>query len=179
MLGKALSGGIYPVSAVLADDEVMLTIGRGQHGSTYGGNPVAARVAMAALQVGTGESVFSCRLCRLHTSCPMRVAIGKHVQTSTAPCAWGGGTSRMQAESWSIQAPLDVASADCLHVDRLPPQHVAARCTIVSAHHRHGQMPALQDPKCFKSSVQAPEEELLGERAESGLRALRILWRRG
>ena len=42
---------MYPVSAVLADDEVMLTIGRGQHGSTYGGNPLGARVAMAALQV--------------------------------------------------------------------------------------------------------------------------------
>lgn len=51
MLGKALSGGMYPVSAVLADDEIMLTIGRGQHGSTYGGNPVAARVAVAAVKV--------------------------------------------------------------------------------------------------------------------------------
>lgn len=52
ILGKALSGGMYPVSAVLADNEVMLTIGRGQHGSTYGGNPLAARVAIASLQVG-------------------------------------------------------------------------------------------------------------------------------
>uniref|UniRef100_A0A7S3QKE3 Ornithine aminotransferase n=1 Tax=Dunaliella tertiolecta TaxID=3047 RepID=A0A7S3QKE3_DUNTE len=51
VLGKALSGGVYPVSAVLARDEIMLTIKRGQHGSTYGGNPVAARVATAALQV--------------------------------------------------------------------------------------------------------------------------------
>ncbi|KAL4443353.1 hypothetical protein ABPG75_011090 [Micractinium tetrahymenae] len=51
ILGKALSGGTLPVSAVLANDEVMLTIGRGQHGSTYGGNPVAARVAIASLQV--------------------------------------------------------------------------------------------------------------------------------
>ncbi|KAL3151801.1 hypothetical protein ABBQ38_012770 [Trebouxia sp. C0009 RCD-2024] len=57
VLGKALSGGIYPVSAVLADDEVMLTIGRGQHGSTYGGNPVAARVAKAALQVLVEEKL--------------------------------------------------------------------------------------------------------------------------
>ena len=51
ILGKALSGGVYPVSAVLADDEVMLTMQPGQHGSTYGGNPVAARVAMEALEV--------------------------------------------------------------------------------------------------------------------------------
>ena len=50
-LGKALSGGVYPVSAVLADDEVMLTIKAGEHGSTFGGNPLAAKVAMAALRV--------------------------------------------------------------------------------------------------------------------------------
>lgn len=56
ILGKALSGGIYPVSAVLANDEVMLSIQRGQHGSTYGGNPVAAKVAMAALQVRPSTS---------------------------------------------------------------------------------------------------------------------------
>lgn len=53
VLGKALSGGVYPVSAALADDDVMLAIQRGQHGSTYGGNPVAAKVAMAALQART------------------------------------------------------------------------------------------------------------------------------
>jgi len=51
VLGKALSGGMYPVSCVLADDEIMLTIKPGEHGSTYGGNPVAAKVAMAALDV--------------------------------------------------------------------------------------------------------------------------------
>ncbi|XP_005994597.1 ornithine aminotransferase, mitochondrial [Latimeria chalumnae] len=51
ILGKALSGGLYPVSAVLCDDEIMLTIKPGEHGSTYGGNPLACRVAMAALEV--------------------------------------------------------------------------------------------------------------------------------
>jgi len=51
ILGKALSGGVYPVSAVLADDEVMMVIKPGQHGSTFGGNPIAARVAVAALEV--------------------------------------------------------------------------------------------------------------------------------
>lgn len=51
ILGKALSGGMYPVSAVLARDEIMLTIGRGEHGSTYGGNPLAAAVGKAALKV--------------------------------------------------------------------------------------------------------------------------------
>lgn len=51
ILGKALSGGVYPVSAVLADDDIMLTIKPGEHGSTFGGNPVAAKVAIAALEV--------------------------------------------------------------------------------------------------------------------------------
>ncbi|MGN6618376.1 MAG: ornithine--oxo-acid transaminase [Ilyomonas sp.] len=51
ILGKALSGGVLPVSAVLADDEIMLTIKPGEHGSTYGGNPLACAVAMEALQV--------------------------------------------------------------------------------------------------------------------------------
>ena len=51
ILGKALSGGVSPVSAVLADDEIMLTIKPGEHGSTFGGNPVAAKVAIAALEV--------------------------------------------------------------------------------------------------------------------------------
>lgn len=51
VLGKALSGGMLPVSAVLADDEIMLTIRPGEHGSTYGGNPLACRTAMTALEV--------------------------------------------------------------------------------------------------------------------------------
>jgi ornithine--oxo-acid transaminase len=57
ILGKALSGGMYPVSAVLADDEIMLTIKPGQHGSTYGGNPMAARIAMEALQIIKDENL--------------------------------------------------------------------------------------------------------------------------
>jgi ornithine--oxo-acid transaminase len=51
ILGKALSGGTMPVSAVLADDAIMLTIKPGDHGSTYGGNPLACKVAIAALEV--------------------------------------------------------------------------------------------------------------------------------
>lgn len=57
ILGKAISGGVYPVSAVLADDEIMLTIKPGEHGSTFGGNPVAAKVAIAALQVVKDEKL--------------------------------------------------------------------------------------------------------------------------
>jgi len=57
VLGKALSGGVYPVSAVLARDEIMLTVKPGQHGSTYGGNPVGCAVAMAALEVVKEENL--------------------------------------------------------------------------------------------------------------------------
>uniref|UniRef100_A0A7S1BYR5 Ornithine aminotransferase n=1 Tax=Corethron hystrix TaxID=216773 RepID=A0A7S1BYR5_9STRA len=57
ILGKALSGGLLPISAVLASDEVMLTIKPGQHGSTYGGNPLACKVATAALEVLRDEKL--------------------------------------------------------------------------------------------------------------------------
>lgn len=57
ILGKALSGGVYPVSAVLADEEIMDCIRPGEHGSTYGGNPLACTVAMAALDVVKEENL--------------------------------------------------------------------------------------------------------------------------
>ncbi len=58
LLGKALSGGMMPVSAVLADDEIMLTIKPGEHGSTYGGNPLACKTAITALQVLKDENMI-------------------------------------------------------------------------------------------------------------------------
>ncbi|ETV96768.1 ornithine-oxo-acid transaminase [Aphanomyces invadans] len=57
ILGKALSGGVYPVSAVLTSDEIMLNIKPGQHGSTYGGNPLGSRVAIEALKVLKDENL--------------------------------------------------------------------------------------------------------------------------
>ena len=57
ILGKAMSGGVYPVSAVLADDEIMLCIKPGEHGSTFGGNPIAGKVAIAALNVIKDEKL--------------------------------------------------------------------------------------------------------------------------
>jgi ornithine--oxo-acid transaminase len=57
LLGKALSGGFYPVSAVLADNDIMEVIRPGQHGSTFGGNPLASRIAMAALEVVKDEKL--------------------------------------------------------------------------------------------------------------------------
>jgi ornithine--oxo-acid transaminase len=67
ILGKALSGGVYPVSAVLADNEIMNVIHPGQHGSTFGGNPLAAKVAVAALEVVSEEKLAqnACRLGKL------------------------------------------------------------------------------------------------------------------
>ena len=57
ILGKALSGGVFPVSAVLADDSIMMCIKPGEHGSTYGGNPLANKVVMAALEVVKDENL--------------------------------------------------------------------------------------------------------------------------
>ncbi|MGD1959003.1 MAG: ornithine--oxo-acid transaminase [Fulvivirga sp.] len=57
ILGKALSGGVFPVSAVLASDEIMMTLKPGQHGSTFGGNPLACSVAMSALEVLRDEKL--------------------------------------------------------------------------------------------------------------------------
>ena len=57
ILGKALSGGVFPVSAALADNEIMMTIKPGEHGSTFGGNPLGCKVAMAALQVAVDENL--------------------------------------------------------------------------------------------------------------------------
>ena len=57
ILGKALSGGVFPVSAVLADDSIMMCIKPGEHGSTYGGNPIANKVVMAALEVVKDENL--------------------------------------------------------------------------------------------------------------------------
>jgi ornithine--oxo-acid transaminase len=57
ILGKALSGGMMPVSAVLSDDEIMMTIKPGEHGSTYGGNPIASKIAITSLQVLKDEKM--------------------------------------------------------------------------------------------------------------------------
>lgn len=80
ILGKALSGGVYPVSAVLANDAIMNVIKPGQHGSTFGGNPIAAAVAMAALEVITDEDLVK-NARKLGNI--FREELGKYIQTST------------------------------------------------------------------------------------------------
>lgn len=79
ILGKALSGGVYPVSAVLANNPIMNVIKPGQHGSTFGGNPIAAAVAVAALEVVKEEHLAENaeRLGKI-----FRQELGKYIQTS-------------------------------------------------------------------------------------------------
>lgn len=79
ILGKAISGGVYPVSAVLANDGIMNVIKPGQHGSTFGGNPIAAAVAVAALQVVTDEKLAENAE---YLGKIFRSKIGEYIQTS-------------------------------------------------------------------------------------------------
>lgn len=80
ILGKALSGGAYPVSAVLANDSIMKVITPGSHGSTFGGNPIAAAVAMAALEVVQDEELAA----NAHSlGTIFRAELNKYIQTST------------------------------------------------------------------------------------------------
>ncbi|WP_447637485.1 ornithine--oxo-acid transaminase [Flavobacterium microcysteis] len=80
ILGKALSGGAYPVSAVLANDEIMNVIKPGQHGSTFGGNPIAAAVAIAALEVITEEKLAENAE---YLGAIFREKLGEYIKTST------------------------------------------------------------------------------------------------
>ena len=79
ILGKAMSGGAYPVSAVLANNEIMNVIKPGQHGSTFGGNPVAAAVAMAALDVVNDEKLSQNAR---HLGKIFRTELGNYIKTS-------------------------------------------------------------------------------------------------
>ena len=85
ILGKALSGGVFPVSAIMADDDIMLCIKPGEHGSTFGGNPLACAVAMAALDVVKDEGlaehaeamglIFRARMQELVDSCDLATLV--------------------------------------------------------------------------------------------------------
>ncbi len=85
ILGKALSGGVLPVSCVLADDEIMLTIKPGQHGSTFGGNPLACAVCIASLEVVKEEKladnaarlgeIFRAEMCKLQSERPDLISL--------------------------------------------------------------------------------------------------------
>ncbi|MEM9680950.1 MAG: ornithine--oxo-acid transaminase [Bacteroidota bacterium] len=79
ILGKALSGGVFPVSCALANDEIMLTIKPGEHGSTFGGNPLACKVAMSALQVAIDENLSENAD---YLGKIFRAEMGKYIKTS-------------------------------------------------------------------------------------------------
>ena len=81
ILGKALSGGVFPVSAVLSSDEIMLTIKPGEHGSTFGGNPLGCKVAIAALKVVKDEDLCqNAELMGIH----FRKKINDYIKNSNA-----------------------------------------------------------------------------------------------
>jgi ornithine--oxo-acid transaminase len=91
MIGKALSGGLYPVSAFLADDAVMDVFDPGSHGSTYGGNPIACAVAQAALDVLTEEKLFErTRKLGAHMAARLRAIGSPHVKEIRAIGLWAG-----------------------------------------------------------------------------------------
>jgi len=94
ILGKALSGGIYPVSCVLGSHEVLLTIKPGEHGSTYGGNPVACKVAQAALEVLRDEKLSANAMARGEQ---MRQGLNKLVADPAVPISLCRGRGLLNA----------------------------------------------------------------------------------
>jgi ornithine--oxo-acid transaminase len=110
ILGKALSGGAYPVSAVLANDAVMNVIKPGQHGSTFGGNPVAAAVAIAALEVVKDEKLAENaeKLGKL-----FRAELNKYIQNSTI-CSLVRGKGLLNAILINDTEESDTAWNICL-----------------------------------------------------------------
>ena len=112
ILGKALSGGVYPVSAVLANDEIMNVITPGTHGSTFGGNPVAGAVAIAALQVISDEDLAANaqRLGEL-----FRKAMNEYIAQSTI-CTLVRGKGLLNAIVINDSEDSDVAWNICLRL---------------------------------------------------------------
>lgn len=110
ILGKALSGGMYPVSAVLANDHIMGVIKPGQHGSTFGGNPIAANVAMAALDVVIEEKLAENaeKLGKL-----FRDELNKYIATSTI-CTLVRGKGLLNAIVINDSEESDTAWNICL-----------------------------------------------------------------
>jgi len=112
ILGKALSGGMYPVSAVLADDEIMNVIKPGQHGSTFGGNPLAAAVAMAALDIVLDEKLAE-NAERLGTI--FRERLNEFIQTSNI-CSMVRGKGLLNAILINDTEESDTAWNICLRL---------------------------------------------------------------
>jgi len=110
ILGKALSGGVFPVSAALADDEMMMTIKPGEHGSTFGGNPLGCRVAMAALEVAVDEKLADNAEFLGNI---FRAELNKYIETSTI-CSAVRGKGLLNAIIINDDEESDIAWNICM-----------------------------------------------------------------
>ena len=110
ILGKALSGGVFPVSAALADNEIMMTIKPGEHGSTFGGNPLGCKVAMAALQVAVEENLADNAA---YLGNIFRSELNKYIQTSTI-CSSVRGKGLLNAIIINDDQQSDIAWNICM-----------------------------------------------------------------
>ena len=110
ILGKALSGGVFPVSAALADDEIMMTIKPGEHGSTFGGNPLGCRVAMAALEVAVDEKLADNAEFLGNI---FRAELNKYIETSTI-CSAVRGKGLLNAIIINDDEESDIAWNICM-----------------------------------------------------------------
>tara|TARA_B100000768_G_scaffold122260_1_gene113167 strand:- start:2730 stop:3971 length:1242 start_codon:yes stop_codon:yes gene_type:complete len=110
ILGKALSGGVFPVSAALADNEIMMTIKPGEHGSTFGGNPLGCKVAMAALQVAVEENLADNAA---YLGNIFRLELNKYIQTSTI-CSSVRGKGLLNAIIINDDQQSDIAWNICM-----------------------------------------------------------------
>ena len=110
ILGKALSGGVFPVSAALADNEIMMTIKPGEHGSTFGGNPLGCKVAMAALQVAVEENLADNAA---YLGNIFRSELNKYIETSTI-CSSVRGKGLLNAIIINDDQQSDIAWNICM-----------------------------------------------------------------
>ncbi|CAI8408578.1 MAG TPA: ornithine--oxo-acid transaminase, partial [Flavobacteriaceae bacterium] len=110
ILGKALSGGVFPVSAALADNEIMMTIKPGEHGSTFGGNPLGCKVAMAALQVAVEENLADNAA---YLGNIFRSELNKYIETSTI-CSSVRGKGLLNAIIINDDEQSDIAWNICM-----------------------------------------------------------------
>jgi ornithine--oxo-acid transaminase len=133
IVGKALSGGFYPVSGILADDAVILVIKPGQHGSTYGGNPAAAAAARAALRVLVDEGMIdNAAALGPHILERLRAIPSRHVKEVRGRGLWIGvelhreaGGARRFCEALQREGVLCKETHD--HVIRIAPPLVIRR----------------------------------------------------
>ena len=140
VLGKAMSGGMMPVSCVLANDDIMLCIKPGEHGSTYGGNPIAARVSIAALEVVRDEKlaenaeklgqVFRDRISKIHSDM-IELVRGKGLLNAVVIKPKNGKTA------WDVCLKLRdkglLAKPTHLHIIRFAPPLVINKMELMEA----------------------------------------------